>query len=915
MAGPLATATPSSSASTAATRLSKAAFLEAYPAYGYRDGASSPRHKDDDEAAASSHASASAAAAADLPIDRVRQEEFPALHHPRRNPQGVVYLDHAGATLYARSQLTRYHARLQEGLFGNPHSKGPVASPTGDAVEEARALVLSHFHASAEEWSVVFTAGATAALKLAAELFPFRPQQSRLIYAHNSHTSVLGMREVALGAGATFACLPPSAQYPQQEKDGLAAAVQDLLQEEEEDDDDRKADTPTDHLLVLPAECNLSGRKLDLARLRQTAATLRTQAPGHRVTVLLDAAKHAGTSPLDLGSADEGEVDMVCVSFYKLFGFPTGLGCLLVRSAVVRRMLGGHRENAEEVDQTTQTRRRRRYFGGGTVLAAMPQADFRLLRPEPAQQLADGTENYLGIVALKEGFQALQDLGGGMARIQAHTWTLARFCHEQLVGLRHGNGVPVCEMYSPAPVSPAQQGPVLAFNLRRVDGSMVGYTEVEKLAGLHMIQLRTGCFCNPGGCQEALGLSVEDVQAQLAAGHVCWDENDLVEGRPTGAVRVSLGYMSTWEDVTALLHLLDKYFVSKTVALPAPRTLSPPACASPLGGELRLGSIHLYPIKSCGGVAVEAWPIGPTGLLFDREWALVDAQGQALRLNRVPKMRFIKPQVDLERQELIVSAPNMPELVLGLRFLPAPEHLRDVSVCGEACVGLGYRDADGVDEWFSTFLGRPCNLVRASPYSQKRQRRNSGKEGEEGAPAPKEINFSNEAQFLLVSSASVEHLNGLIAQQVDLDYAFCYEGTRSEQCYVTLENFRPNLVVDGGVAHQEDLWEKVELLLEPNAKEEEEEKGDEGRGIRLQVTGPCARCSMVNVDHRAAKDGGGDETTAMAPVLKTLASYRRDKSNIYFGQFLAFDGLVGGHHEGWLRTGAVVHARRRSESE
>lgn len=62
-----------------------------------------------------------------LEIDRLRAAEFPALFHPTRNPQGVVYLDHAGATLHARSQLARCHERLQEGLFGNPHSKGPVA--------------------------------------------------------------------------------------------------------------------------------------------------------------------------------------------------------------------------------------------------------------------------------------------------------------------------------------------------------------------------------------------------------------------------------------------------------------------------------------------------------------------------------------------------------------------------------------------------------------------------------------------------------------------------------------------------------------------------------------------------------------------------------------------------------------------
>ena len=145
-----------------------------------------------------------------------------------------------------------------------------------------------------------------------------------------------------------------------------------------------------------------------------------------------------------------------------------------------------------------------------------------------------------------------------------------------------------------------------------------------------------------------------------------------------------------------------------------------------------------------------------------------------------------------------------------------------------------------------------------------------------------------------------------------------------------MENFRPNLVVAGGVAHQEDLWEAVELQLDG---------GDTGIGgsasmLRLKVTGPCARCSMVNIDHhqqdhqqqqrgRGETDGAKPQARAsadavVAPVLKTLASYRRDKSNIYFGQFLAFDDAAATAAAGgeplWLRTGMPVRACRRSEA-
>lgn len=478
-----------------------------------------------------------------LKIDWLRRTEFPALYHPQHNPNGVVYLDHAGATLFARSQLARCHAMLQEaGVLGNPHSKGPVASSTADQVEEVRALVLQHFNASPEEWTVVFTAGATAALKLAAEAFPWqggtRRRKSHLIYAHNSHTSVLGMREVALANGAAFACLPPSIQYSDN-PDKLGDALARILGANNNGNDDDEEENENDpawngdninHLLVLPAECNFSGRKLDMATLRQALQSARSSQQADHLTVLLDAAKLVGTSPLDLSSVQDGEVDMLCLSFYKMFGYPTGLGCLLVRHTCAARLmtvttLGSTASQAQQ----GHCRKQYRYFGGGTVLAALPQTSFRLLRAEATHRFADGTQDYLGILAVKEGLALLKNLT--MERIQAHTSILARFLYLQLTSLVHGNGRPACQIYSPAPIPSQQHGPVLAFNLLRSNGEFVGYAEVEKLASLHGIQLRTGCFCNPGACQEALALTEEDVLHQLHAGHVCWDENDVIDGK------------------------------------------------------------------------------------------------------------------------------------------------------------------------------------------------------------------------------------------------------------------------------------------------------------------------------------------------------------------------------------------------
>ena len=297
---------------------------------------------------------------------------------------------------------------------------------------------------------------------------------------------------------------------------------------------------------------------------------------------------------------------------------------------------------------------------------------------------------------------------------------------------------------------------------------------------------------------------------------------------------------------------------------------------------LHLSGLTLYPIKSCAGMSATSWPICPTGLLFDREWAIVDQTGRALRMKVAPRMCMIHPRVHLDTQELVVSGPGMEDLHIPLSHVPPPSLSCAVNVCGQPCSGLVYDQS--ISEWFSTFLGIPCTLVRSSPYAEQRNASGGQQPSSSTTTCPK-IAFSNEAQLLLVCSASVDHLNGLIQQQSDLDYEFRYEGQRSDAPLVSVENFRPNLVIAGGVAHQEDLWTEVSV----------------GKGLRLRVTGPCSRCAMVNIDHR---DGNKN-----APVLKTLASYRRDKAQIYFGQFLAIEEAGS---DGWVHVGSSVVVKTNS---
>ncbi|XP_059563097.1 molybdenum cofactor sulfurase isoform X2 [Myotis daubentonii] len=469
---------------------------------------------------------------------------------------GTVYLDHAGATLFPESQLRSFTRDLLENVYGNPHSQSISSKLTQDTVEQVRYRVLAHFHASPEDYSVIFTAGSTAALKLVAEAFPWVSRGpgssgSLFCYLTDSHTSVVGMRMVATARSVTSIPVRPEDMWSA-EKRGAAAS---------------DPDCQLPHLFCYPAQSNFSGTRYPLSWIGEVTAgrmcPVSAPAPG-RWFVLLDAASYASTSPLDLSVHP---ADFVSLSFYKIFGFPTGLGALLVHNRMAPLL-------------------RKTYFGGGTAAAYLAGEDFYIPRPSVAERFEDGTIPFLDVIALKHGFDALERLTGGMENVQQHTFTLARYTYAALCSLRYPNGAPVVRIYSDSEFrSPEVQGPVINFNVLDASGNVVGYSQVEKMASLFNIQVRTGCFCNTGACQRHLGISDEMVKRHLQAGHVCGDDVDLVAGRPTGSVRISFGYMSTLEDAQAFLKFIIATRLRPQRSQPVPQAASGEAGTAPAESE------------------------------------------------------------------------------------------------------------------------------------------------------------------------------------------------------------------------------------------------------------------------------------------------------------------------------------------
>ena len=205
-------------------------------------------------------------------------------------------------------QLAEHLALLRSTVFGNPHSVNPASAATTEHVERTRRSVLRYFNASPDDYIAIFTLNATGALKLVGESYPFAPG-GRSLLSFDNHTSVNGIREFARAKGATsdYAPLvPPQLRLDRSKLDSLL----DL------------ADPMQDNLFAYPAQSNFSGVKhpLDLVG----------QAQSKGWDVLLDAAAFVPTSRLDLAAV---QPDFVTVSFYKMFGYPTGVGALLVRRA------------------------------------------------------------------------------------------------------------------------------------------------------------------------------------------------------------------------------------------------------------------------------------------------------------------------------------------------------------------------------------------------------------------------------------------------------------------------------------------------------------------------------------------------------------------------------------------------------
>jgi uncharacterized protein len=281
--------------------------------------------------------------------------------------------------------------------------------------------------------------------------------------------------------------------------------------------------------------------------------------------------------------------------------------------------------------------------------------------------------------------------------------------------------------------------------------------------------------------------------------------------------------------------------------------------SQPFDVTARVARLFVYPVKSCAGVELREALLTETGLDLDRAWMVVDESGEFVSQRELPRMALIRPQLKLS--EVVLRAPGM--LALHLAIDTVEEAVR-VRVWDDEVPA--YDMGAVAAQWFSDFLGRKLRLVRFDPDF----RRLSNKDWTQGAEALNQ--FSDGYPLLLASTGSLELLNQKLSGQ--------------GKAAVGIERFRPNIVLEGLDAHDEDRLEVLRI------------EADDGE-VRLRPVKPCSRCPIPNIDPATAQSD--------PVVTDTLQGYRR---NDRLGGAVTFgmNAIVVEGIDRTLRVGQAVSA-------
>ena len=678
--------------------------------------------------------------------------------------QDSVYADYAGCPPCSKELLEDSYKVLMKcgSRLRNPHSEVDVIPQTSSAIlgdraainsstmiESLRRETLKYCSADREEYVCILTHGATSGCQLIAESFPWG-DEGHFLYLQDNHTSVVGIQG---GLAPENGSRNPTVNGRVQ-----SVAVQRFMQlsdsltcKESICLGGMRTDGPVRNLFAFPLESNFSGARysLECVSAIQNGSFFcdlaGTECPRSRV--LVDAAKASSTYPPDLSKF---KPDFVVLSYYKIFGHPTGLGAMIVRRDALAEL-------------------KPRYFGGGTVDFLVPEVEIYDFKGG-VTRFERGTLPYMSVPPALVGFSWLQRSYGPPETIGRSAMSVASTLVSALQKLKHENGNPRCRVYGRwdefvdgaekdghcPELSSCIQGPTVTFNVFDAHGRAYGCREVERMASLYGISIRSGTLCNAGALQHALGISPRDMARWKDHGFSCGGTIDAIPGVPTGAIRVSFGFGSRTSDAEYIGRFVRETFceTSKAICSMTPTTI------------VAIERIVIYPIKSCQGQVVDEWILDASGLKYDRHWKIVDSDMKTLTLKSCPELSQIYPIVDAQNQTLSISSTKMNESVtIELK--------------------TSQSDFKAANAWLTSALGTPCMLVDS---------------GEIGSLK----NFSNHSNVLIVYNPSIQHIHSI--------------SNTAEAYPAFVSRMRPNIIVTqmpkdvSVMPFEDDEWTSLSLI-------------------------------------------------------------------------------------------------------
>ena len=276
---------------------------------------------------------------------------------------------------------------------------------------------------------------------------------------------------------------------------------------------------------------------------------------------------------------------------------------------------------------------------------------------------------------------------------------------------------------------------------------------------------------------------------------------------------------------------------------------------------LRLARIRVYPLKGAGGCDLTETGLDAFGIPGDRRWMLAKPGGPFISQRTHPRLCLVRtaPIAEIlpfggqnswaEETRFTVDAPGMD----GFELSPAPSDVwTEVQLHQDrVSVLAGYEEAN---RWFSDFLGERCHLVFI-PEEVLRP------VDPDWAPGHR-VSLADGFPLHLTTEESLREVNRLLSLET------------------SMLNYRPNLVLAGGMPWEEDEWRVLEV-----------------GGVRVKLVKPCARCTVITVDQGTGRRGH--------QPLRGLKDLRGWGGKTYFGQNAVFEGT------GRFRIGEDVHILER----